>query len=121
MVQLSATSGLSGCNVFLKKSRNYIIRYSIDLGNSMNLENSAATVLEVIRSVEGTEAAWLTKKLATQWTIASEGQGTLEHRKFTFANGLHKDRWRSYRSYEMTVSIWNQSRAKENMIDGKTF
>ena len=45
----------------------------------------------------------------------------MEHRKLTFANGLHTNRWRSYRSLEMTVNIWNQSRSKENVLDGKTF
>ena len=45
----------------------------------------------------------------------------LEHRKITFANGLHNNRWRSFRSYEMTVNIWNQANHKDNYIDGKSF
>ena len=120
VVQLSVTSGLTGCKIFMKKTPAYIIKYLVDLGNSMNSENSATTFLDVIRSIEGVEAAWAKKKDAMQWTIASEGQSTLEHRKLTFANGLHKGRWRSYRSLEMTVNIWNQSRSKEKMIDATT-
>lgn len=56
-----------------------------------------------------------------QWTIASEGQSMLEHRKFTFAEGLHNNRWRSFRSLEITVNIWNQARHKDNNIGGKSF
>ena len=73
VVQLSVTSGLTGCKIFMKKTPAYIIKYLVDLGNSMNSENSATTFLDVIRSIEGVEAAWAKKKDAMQWTIASEG------------------------------------------------
>lgn len=45
VVQLSMKSGLAGCKVFLKKSPASIITCLVDLGNSMNTENSATTFL----------------------------------------------------------------------------
>ena len=62
VVQISVAAGLANCKIFHKRTPPYIVRYLVDLGNSMNLETSGTTFLEVLKSVEQVEAAWSKKK-----------------------------------------------------------
>lgn len=122
VVQLSLTQGLSGCRVFHQRTPKYIREYIIDAGNEVNADSSATTFLQVLLSHDVVEAAWSKKKSQFGWTISSESQSSLGEKKFSCAQGLFPNRWKSYHMLELSGSFYRIAKAPEVvLVSGELF
>jgi len=71
-----------GCKKYHHNTPDDVIRFLVDLGNSVNADATATTVLQVWRSTKELEPGWRRRKQLFAWTNASVGQSKLEEKKF---------------------------------------
>ena len=93
--------GLKGCKIYHRRTPDDVIRWLVLLGNSLNTEVTATTMIQVWRSTKDLELGWKRKKEAFGWTNQSIGQSKLDDKKFLYVCGIHKKRWAKYRHYEI--------------------
>ena len=108
-LQLSVQEGLGDCKVFHPQCPDDVIRWLVDLGNSVNAESTVTTLLQVFRSTNDIEAGWKRKKQSCGWTTTSVGQSKLDEKKYLYIQGLHRKRWPSYRNYEVCYSFYKEA------------
>ena len=105
-VQTSLNAGLQDCTIFNKNITSDVCRYLVDLGNIVNHETSSFTILQVFESTKQVEAGWQIKKTEMAWTVSRIGQGKMEQKKLSYANSIHRGRWRSALHYEKTFRFY---------------
>ena len=87
-MQNGVTRGLPRCKVYRHDTPDFIVTYTVGLGNGTNADAAETNHLQTYRASETAECSWSRKKRQESWTVESLGQGTDENTTIEHVNSF---------------------------------
>lgn len=117
-VQLAKQQGMKGIKEYHRRTPLWARKFLVYIGNKSNDVVCNRTFLQGLRHVPEGEAAWAKRKVAMGWTFASEGQSSMNEKKFALFTTLFPGYFSSYRKVEITVAVYNAATNQDYFYEG---